>query len=119
MAETRSTRKKLEPILVGDWWLIGPSPDIDALIPDAAAIKQKRDGAGRPEKNAPVDHHIFQGPDGKWHCWGCVRATNVGRVLYHWEAERVTDSPWQSTGEIIRIDKSHGESVDHGDENQE
>ncbi len=116
MADTGSGAKKLKPVLDGDWWLIGPSPDIDSLIPDPVEIKQRGDGVGRPEKNAPVDHHIFQGLDGRWHCWGCVRATNVGRVLYHWEAARVTDSPWESTGHIIRVDKSCGESVEPGDE---
>jgi hypothetical protein len=116
MAHTALRGKKLKPVLEGDWWLIGPSPDIDSLISDPVEIKQRHGGLGRPEKNAPVDHHIFQGPDDKWHCWGCVRATNAGRVLYHWEAAQVTDSPWRSTGELIRVDKSYGESLGAGDE---
>ena len=109
-------KQKLRPELEGQWWLIGPSPDVDRLVTDPISQKQRYDGMRRPEKNAPVDHHIFRGPDRQWHCWGCIRATSIGRLLYHWEASSLTDSPWRSTDEFIRVDKSCGESLVDGDE---
>jgi sucrose-6-phosphate hydrolase SacC (GH32 family) len=40
-----------------------------------------------------------------------VRATTVGRILYRWEADTLTDSPWRCTGEIIRCDRQAGECL--------
>jgi hypothetical protein len=108
------TRRKLKPELVGDWWLIGASPELDDILPERARLRE--DWMGRAEKNAPVDHHIVRGPDGVYHLWGCVRATSVGRILYHWESESLEASPWRPTGQIVRADKAYGESVDSGDE---
>ena len=73
-------RKKVRPVLVGDWWLIGRAPT-EHLQPQGG------------KKIEPVDHHLFKGSDGHWHLWGCVRNTEVGRVLYHWQAADLTDSP--------------------------
>jgi len=106
-------KAKLRPVLDGDWWLIGPSPDLSGLVPGAEEHKSAWDAGGKQgEHNAPVDHHAFQGPDGRWHLWGCVRATAVGRVFYHWEAGDLTESPWRPTREIIRCDRDAGECVD-------
>ena len=130
--------RKLRPVLKGDWWLIGASPDLDHLLPGvdeqktevldpgkllAQAIEhgideeylKKIQMAGEQNagnRNEPVDHHIFRGPDGKWHLWGCVRRTTVGRVLYHWEADKLTQTPWTATGELIRCDQAAGECID-------
>ena len=57
-----------------------------------------------------VDHHIFRADDGKWHLWGCIRGTAIGRVLYHWVADNLTDEHWTQTGEMIRADVTAGES---------
>ncbi len=106
-------KRKLRPVLDGDWWLIGPSPDLSGLVPGADEHRAAWAADGKKgEHNAPVDHHAFQGPDGAWHLWGCVRATAVGRVFYHWEAAALTDSPWRATGEVIRRDRDAGECVD-------
>jgi hypothetical protein len=59
-----------------------------------------------------VDHHAYQDLQGIWHLWGCIRRTPVGRILYHWEAASLTQSPWRQTGEIIRADRGAGESLD-------
>jgi len=104
--------KKLKPVLDGDWWQIGPSPDLRGVLPGAEDHKAAWEANEKKgEHNAPVDHHIFQGPDGKFHLWGCVRATAVGRILYHWEADSLTDSPWRATGELLHRDQSAGECI--------
>lgn len=105
-------KRKLRPVLDGDWWLIGPSPDLRGILPGAEQhLAAWEDNDKKGEHNAPVDHHIFRSPDGKWQLWGCVRATAVGRILYRWEADELTDSPWRCTGEIIRCDRQAGECL--------
>jgi hypothetical protein len=104
--------RKLKPVLDSDWWLIGPNPDYVGVLPGAEKRKADFLASDRTgEHNCSVDHHVFQSPDGKWHLWGCVRNTVVGRVLHHWEADALTDSPWRDTGEIIRCDRSAGECL--------
>ena len=106
------TKRKLKPVLHGDWWLIGPSPDLRGILPGAEKwLSDWEAGAKKEEHNAPVDHHLMQDPLGTWHLWGCVRATAVGRILYHWKTDNILDTPWESTGEIIRVDRGLGESV--------
>jgi hypothetical protein len=109
-------RRRLRPVLKSDWWLIGPPPDdLDRLL--AGQNSEEPSGLGadqttaKKEHNAPVDHHIFQSSDGVWHLWACIRATKVGRILYHWTADDIRESPWNSTGEFFRRDESYGESV--------
>ena len=142
VAELSTTKTLLKPVLDGDWWLIGASPDLSDLLPpfkeepagmpamdseDGKKFMEKIKAAGITEKqiqqmievgvkysankNEPVDHHLFKGEDGKWHLWCCVRRTSVGRILYHWQADKITDSPWEQTGEMIRADNSAGESI--------
>jgi hypothetical protein len=134
----RASRRRLRPVLEGDWWLIGASPDLDQVLPRAARTEPNTADAARllaqaiehgideyyleklqaagaryaSNRNEPVDHHIFRGPDGTWHLWGCVRRTSVGRVLYHWQVDELTQSPWTATGELIRCDPTAGECVD-------
>jgi hypothetical protein len=38
-------------------------------------------GQTDPPQHQCVDHHVFQGLDGAWYLWGCIRGTPVGRVL--------------------------------------
>jgi len=99
----------LRPVIDGPSWLIGPSPDLTELGPNAD---------GSPPHHECVDHHIFQDASGVWQLWGCIRRTSVGRILYRWDADRLTDSPWRQTGEIIRVDPAAGESLNdrHGEE---
>jgi hypothetical protein len=70
------------------------------------------------EHNAPGDHHIFQDADGRWHLWGCVRSTAVGRVLYHWAADDLTTSLWDDTRELIRTDAAAEECIDDWDDEE-
>ncbi len=134
-------KRKLKPVLDGDWWLIGASPNLEGILPSGKPPNALLDmnspqgeqfrlamqQAGMSEdsytkmvdaftkynnnSNEPVDHHIFQAPDGTWHLWGCVRQTSVGRVFYYWQADKLTDSPWTQTGEVIRCSPEAGECV--------
>jgi hypothetical protein len=107
-----ATARKLRPVLDGQWWMIGPNPDLQGKIDGDADHRLKFEKGSVREYNAPVDHHIVQDVDGKWHLWGCVRSTAVGRVLYHWTADDLTSSPWEDTGELIRADATAGECID-------
>lgn len=98
-------KRNLKPVLDGEWKLIGPSPDLKGIVPGAEQWKGNYN-----EHNAPVDHHIFRDPVGLWHLWGCVRNTAVGRIFYHWRSDDFQASPWEFTGEIIRIKREYGES---------
>lgn len=132
VAGTPFQKKKLKPTLQGDWWRIGPPPPVSKEIP-AETPKSKEDiqriceafgmspddclkysqkEVGKVSKFEPVDHHIFKANDGNWHLWGCIRGTGYGRILYHWKAKDLTDTPWELTGEMIRCDHSAGESID-------
>jgi hypothetical protein len=105
-------KKKLRPVLDGPWWLIGPNPVLKGRIDGDDEHRIEFEKGRVQEHNAPVDHHIVQDARGKWHLWGCVRGTAVGRVLYHWETDDIERSPWTDTGELIRADRNAGESVD-------
>ena len=104
-------KTKMKPVLVGEYWLTAPCPDLEGILPDGQNVKH-HGGSVDGECNACVDHHIFQDNEGLWHQWACVRNTSVGRILYHWTAEALLDAPWTPTGEIIRCDHPHGESVE-------
>ena len=105
-------KRKLKPVLNGEYWLTGKSPDLKNILSDGKTPKHEHGGSQADEINACVDHHVFQDNNGLWHMWACVRKTSVGRILYHWTAEKLTDSPWKETGEIIRCDHTKGESVE-------
>jgi hypothetical protein len=94
-------KTKLRPVRDGEWWLLGPSPDLSELLPGQGV-----------QVHECVDHHVYQSADGAWHLWGCIRKTPVGRILYHWEGECLTEGPWRPTGEIIRADREAGESLE-------
>jgi len=93
-------KRAMRPVLDGDYWMIGDNPDLRAVL--------GVDDRGRVQE--VVDHHIFRGTDGFWHLWACIRGTAVGRVLYHWKAEKLTDTHWEQTGEMIRADEAAGEN---------
>jgi len=94
----------VKPVIDSEWWIIAPEPDLTGL-----GLQPDPDTAVR--MNETNDHHIFMTEDGAWHLWACVRMTAAGRILAHWTADSLTQSPWHFTGEIIRADKSAGESL--------
>ena len=94
----------LKPVIDSDWWIIAPEPDLTEL-----GLQPDPDTASR--MNETNDHHIFMTDDGTWHLWACVRMTAIGRILAHWTADSLTQSPWIFTGEIIRANKDAGESL--------
>ena len=123
-------KRKLKPSIASDWWLIGGAP-ADLSPPSPEKIKQLVDDrrklsgrtgseyddsgkimASRLGRIEPVDHHLFKGKDGFWHLWGCVRNTDVGRVLYHWRARTLEQSPWEETRQYFRCDFGVGECID-------
>jgi beta-fructofuranosidase len=87
--------------------MIGKSPNLDHLPKDEVISSSPR----KLPYHECVDHHIYQTADGKWHLWGCIRRTSVGRILYHWEGDSLERGPWKETGEIIRVDHAAGESL--------
>ena len=107
-----SRHRKLRPQLGGPWWLIGPNPDFTGKLEGEAEHRAAYEKGSIGEHNAAVDHHIVRDQYGTYHLWGCVRATAVGRVLYHWESDDLTRAPWRDTGEFIRADAAAGESID-------
>jgi Glycosyl hydrolases family 32 N-terminal domain len=91
-----------KPALSGDPWLIGKKPNLGAL--------QGRE-AGEWSQQC-VDHHITQSRDGEWQLWACVRNTAIGRLFYHWSSQSLDAPDWVQTGEVIRADRSFGESLE-------
>ena len=103
-------KTKLRPVLDGGFWMLGPSPETLDLPKSVAPYRNPAASAGAPTHEC-VDHHVFQSTDGAWHLWGCIRNTTVGRILYRWEGQSLTEGMWQPTGEMIRVDRSVGESL--------
>lgn len=102
VAEDSVVMRKMKPVIDGDWWVIAPSPDLSAVLPEL------NEEPGRERE--PNDHHIFQSKDGVWQLWACVRKTEVGRCLVNWEAGSLKESPWLLTGRVIRASREAGES---------
>lgn len=96
--------EKLIPVIGSEWQVIGPEPDLSGLGLQPEPVE------GR-QANQPNDHCIFKADDGRWHLWACVRHTAAGRILCHWQADSLNQSPWEFTGEIIRAERSAGESL--------
>ena len=105
-------KRKQRPVLDGPWWLTAPGADLSGRIVGDDEHRVLFEKGDHSEHNAPVDHHLFCDASGIWHLWACVRATAVGRILYHWKSESLTKSPWLDTGEFIRADRSSGECID-------
>jgi hypothetical protein len=96
-------KRAMKPELEGEFLTIGDNPDLGEL-----------NGNRDPQKGAVqecVDHHVFYAGDNKWHLWGCVRGTAVGRILYHWRGEHLTSAHWEKTGELLRSDQAYGEDM--------
>jgi hypothetical protein len=104
------SRTKLRPVLDGDFWMLGSNPESLELPELVKPDRNPRAPAGAPTHEC-VDHHVYQDVDGRWHLWGCIRKTTVGRILYRWEGKSLTEAPWIPTGEMIRVDRSAGESL--------
>lgn len=102
--EKSVSRQLLIPEVSSQFWNIGPEPDLSEAGLQPEPVKGL-------QPNQPNDHCIYQAEDGKWHLWACVRHTAVGRILCHWEADSLQQSPWNYTGEIIRASKEAGESL--------
>ena len=104
----------LRPVLDGDFWLLGSNPEWTESASEVPLTSDRQDPEEPMDRPLPecVDHHLFQSADGAWHLWGCIRKTAVGRILYHWEGPSLTEGPWRQTGEIIRVDRGAGESLD-------
>ena len=100
-----SEKNKMVPVLDGDFWMIGDNPDLGELNGNRDPSKGKVQEC--------VDHHIFFADDNKWHLWGCIRGTKAGRILYHWRADKLTDTHWEKTGEILRSNQLFGEDMCH------
>lgn len=100
----------LRPVLEGNFQLLGPSPK-NLNLPDLVTpVRSPRAPAVAPTHEC-VDHHVFKSKDSRWHLWGCIRKTSVGRILYHWEGESLSQVPWEPKGDIIRVDRNAGESL--------
>lgn len=92
------------PVIASDWWDVAPPPDLRPLD------LQPAEGVPGVDCLHPNDHTIFRDAEGRWQLWACVRLAKCGRLLARWEADELTPSPWRFTGEIIRADRSAGES---------
>ena len=91
------------PVIDGEFWRIGEAPDLDSLNgPDA-------------DKQHVVDHGFVKDHSGTWHLWACMRGTKVGRLLYEWEGQSLTDGKlWQKKGVVARAEAAWGEQVRDG-----
>lgn len=88
--------------------MIAPRPDLEDELPH---LNEKYHTKDQPWDHEPNDHCIFQAWDGSWHCWACVRCTPVGRLLVHWQSDDFFASPWERASDVIRCDRTAGESL--------
>lgn len=79
-----------EPVLVpgidGEFWQIAGDPDL---------------GKYTTPKQQPVDFGIWRAADGTWQLWSCIRGTSTPgrtRLLYRWQAKKLTDTNWNPMG---------------------
>lgn len=87
------------PVVDGPWWRICEMPDLGELA------------GPRPERQHVVDHGFIQAENGTWQLWACIRGTAVGRLLYRWRGDSLTDGPWERMGIAARADPAYGERV--------
>lgn len=88
----------LVPKIDGDFWQIAGNPDL---------------GKYTTPKQEPVDFGIWQASDGTWQLWSCIRYTAVGgktRLLYRWQANKLTDHDWNPMGIAMIADPNFGET---------
>jgi hypothetical protein len=89
--------KVLVPQIEGNWWQVAGSPDLGKYTTDG---------------QQPVDFAVWQAADGTWQLWSCIRATSypgATRLLYRWEAGKLTDSNWNPMGIAMTSDTKLGE----------
>lgn len=99
------TKMKLKPVLDKERWTIGGNPDLGEL---QGNCRMRENELIRQEC---VDHTLFKAADGKWHLWGCIRGTKIGRIFYHWKSDSLSKRNWERTGEIIRGEELYGEYI--------
>lgn len=92
------------PVIVSDWHTVAEPPNLTAECLETA------EGAPGRGRNEPNDHTFYRDPAGLWHLWACVRLTRAGRILCHWTSPSLAASNWTRSSDIIRCDKSAGES---------
>lgn len=105
-------QNSLHPVLLGNFKLLGPSPQ-RLELPDLTAPLGNITELASASRHECVDHHVFQISDGSWHLWGCIRKTTVGRILYHWEGKNLGAGLFKPTNEIIRVSRDAGESLSY------
>ena len=92
-------KKKLKPVIDGDWWQVAGNPDLGKLT---------------SEKQEPVDFGIWQAEDGTWQLWSCIRKTKAPgntRLFYRWEGQDLHDSNWEAMGIAMMSDTTLGEAL--------
>jgi hypothetical protein len=88
----------LVPQIDGDFWQVAGDPDL---------------GKYTSPKQQPVDFAIWQAADGTWQLWSCIRSTlapGETRLLYRWQADKLTDSHWTPMGIAMMADPNFGET---------
>src|SRR5271156_4286361 len=88
----------LVPQIDGEFWQIAGDPDL---------------GKYTLPKQQPVDFGIWQAADGTWQLWSCIRSTATPgktRLLYRWQANRLTDRDWAPMGIAMMADPNFGET---------
>ncbi|MCA9077503.1 MAG: hypothetical protein KDA93_20930 [Planctomycetaceae bacterium] len=89
----------LMPMVEGPWVRIVGNPDLGELT---------------SERQQPVDFAVWQGADGTWQAWSCIRNTKLGghtRLFYRWESEELTQPDWRPMGIAMQADTSLGEDL--------
>lgn len=93
------------PVIDGEFWRLADAPDLDSLNADVL------------ENQHVVDHGFIKDSNNNWQLWACIRGTRVGRLLYGWEGESLTNSePWRQQGVVARANPEWGEQVRDGTE---
>lgn len=85
------------PLLTGPFEVLAANP----VLPELGSDRQE-----------VVDHAVFQAADGSWQLWACIRHTQVGRLLYRWNARTFEQRPYDPVGIAMRADARFGESLD-------
>jgi hypothetical protein len=88
----------LVPQVDGDFWRVAGDPDL---------------GKYTTPKQQPVDFAVWQAADGTWQLWSCIRSTAAPgktRLLYRWQAAKITDSDWTPMGIAMMADPNFGET---------
>ena len=85
-----------------------PEPAVPVLTADAWRIASNADmGPWSDPQAQPVDFSIWQAADGTWQLVACVRGTRYpgrGRLLFRWQADRLTHQDWTPMGIFMTSD---------------